>query len=127
MANTQGSTVIFLCVYMYMTVHVASDTIICHAGDEITRLRDLVYAVKDIGDWKGLCTNLDVDLGTLDGIEHSPIYDKKWECLTAYLKQGEARWSDVVRAVAMLGNKLVAKKIAKKHGIDFEKVVRDEL
>ena len=113
----------FVCVH----VHVASDTIICHAGDEITKLRDLVHAVKDIGDWKGLCTNLDVELGTLDSIEHSPIYDKKWECLTAYLKQGEARWSDVVRAVAMLGNNLVAKKIAKKHGIDFEKVVQDEL
>ena len=45
-----------------------------------------------------------------------------------YLKQGEAKWSHVVRVVAMLGNKRVAKQIAQKHGIDFEKVVvRDEL
>ena len=96
-------------------------------GDEITRLRDLVHAVRDIGDWKGLCMNLDVSLGTMERIEYSSTPNKKLECLTMYLKQGEAKWSNVVRAVAMLDNKRVAKKIAQKHGIDFEKVVRDEL
>ena len=93
-------------------------------GDEITRLRDLVHAVRDIGDWKGLCMNLDVCLGTMKHIEYSSTPEKKLECLTMYLKQGEAKWGNVVKAVAMLGNKYVGKKIAQKHGIDFESCPR---
>ena len=115
-------SVILFCLITMINVFMYMHNI----GDEITRLRDLVHAVRDIGDWKGLCMNLDVDLGTMEHIEYSSTPNKKLECLTAYLKQGEANWNHVVRAVAMLGNKRVARKIAQKHGIDFEKVVRDE-
>ena len=86
--------------------------------------------MKDIGDWRGLCTNLKVDEGTMDRLIHSSdrAEAKLNDCLKAYLKGGEATWTEVVRAVAMppINNKRVAKKIAKKYGVDFDKV-KDEL
>ena len=99
--------------------------------DEINKLNDLIQAVKDIGDWRGLCTNLGVSDGEMDVLIHSTstVRTKKADCLKAYWNEGEAKWSDVVRAVAMspINNKRVAKKIAKAHSLDFDEILRDEL
>lgn len=71
--------------------------------------------------------NLDVNQGKMDTLIHSPdIADiKKLECLQTYFDQGDANWNQVVRAVAMypVNKKLIAKNIAKAHGIDFDKVI----
>ena len=99
--------------------------------DEIKKKNDLIQAVKDIGNWHGLCTNLGVSDGKMDSLKHAPgtVDAKKAECLEAYWKGGEAKWSDVVKAVVMhpIEDKLVAKKIAEDHGLDYNKIVKDEL
>ena len=101
--------------------------------DKIQKLNDLIQAVKDIGDWQGLCTNLGVSEGVIDTLVHSTatVDTKKADCLRAYFKSGEAKWSNVVKAVVMypISNKLVAKQIAKAHGLDnyYNNVVKNEL
>ena len=88
--------------------------------------------MKDIGDWRGLCTNLGVDDGIMDRLIHSAAHDlaKKQDCLTAYWNSGEATWTEVIQAVAMapINNKRIAKDVANKYHVDFGKVItKDEL
>ena len=86
--------------------------------------------MQDIGNWRGLCTNLKVDPGIMNALVYSTEhYDtKKLDCLQAYLDSGHARWSEVVSAVAKppIRNKRIARIIAKDHGIDFDEK-KDEL
>ena len=99
--------------------------------DEVQNLNDLIQAVKDIGDWQALCTNLGVDDGVLETLVHSTttVYTKKADCLRAYFNNGEANWGDVVKAVAMhpISNKRVAKQMAKTYGLDYNNIVKEEL
>ena len=101
--------------------------------NEIQEVNDLIQAVKKIGDWKGLCTNLGVSEGKINALVHSTatVDAKKADCLRAYFNSGEAKWSNVVKAVAMypIDNKLVAKQIAKAHGLDsyYNNFVKNEL
>ena len=93
-------------------------------GNDIRKVNDLIQAVKDVGDWKGLCRNLDVDEGTMDVLiknPNSPPNELKAECLTVYFNSGKATWSKVVEAVANfpIKNKRLARKIANDHGIQF--------
>ena len=106
-----------------------------YLDDEIQEVNDLIQAVQEIGDWQGLCTNLGVSEGKIEALVHSTatvtVDAKKADCLRAYFKSGEAKWSNVVKAVAMypVGNKLVAKQIAKAHGLDsyYNNFVKNEL
>ena len=72
--------------------------------------------------------NLKVDEGTMNALKHSADRpeSKMAECLEAYVNSGEARWSQVVRAVSMhpVKNKKLAKKIANDHGIDFDRAMQ---
>ena len=99
--------------------------------EEIKKVNDLIQAVKEIGNWRGLCTNLGVNEGKIDALIHSTatVDTKKAACLRAYFIGGQAKWSDVVKAVAMhpISNKRVAKQIAKDHGLHYEAIVKDEL
>jgi pyruvate-formate lyase-activating enzyme len=95
-------------------------------------LNDLIQAVEKIGNWRGLCTNLGVDEGVMDALIHSTatVDAKKADCLQAYFNGGEAKWSDIVKAVAMhpINNKRVAKRLAKAHGLNYKKIIeKDEL
>ena len=89
---------------------------------------ELLQAVNEIGDWRGLCTYLGVDRGTMDGIKYFG-HTEKLDCLQAYINQGEAKWSGVIKAVVMMKNHLVAQNIAKAHGLInyYENIVRVEL
>ena len=99
-------------------------------GDEIQNFNELIQAVKEIGNWRGLCSNLGVGQEVMDPLIHSTdvIDTKKMECLRAYFDGGEAKWSKVVKAVAMypVNNKRVALKIAEVHGLNFRKTVEDK-
>ena len=93
--------------------------------NEIRKLNDLIQALQDVGDWKGLCRNLDVDEGTMDTLIKNPSShpnELKAECLTAYFNTGKAKWSKVVDAVANypISNKRLARKIAQDHSVPFE-------
>lgn len=87
-----------------------------------------MQAVRSVGIWRELCMNLRVDEGTMNRLIHSTDRDetKMTECLQAYVNSGEARWSQLVRAVATypLNNKKLAKKIAKDHGLNFDRVMQ---
>ena len=100
-------------------------------GDDIQKLNDLIQAVKEIGNWRGLCTNLGVNEGKIDALIHSTatVDTKKAACLRAYFIGGQAKWSDVVKAVAMhpIDNIRVAKQIAEDHGLSYSNVMKDEL
>ena len=95
---------------------------------EVESLHELYQAVKDIGDWKGLCLNLKVNDAKMNSLDFSPkpIEWKKLECLKAYFDTGEATWEDVVRAVREhpIYNNRVAKQIAKRY---LHKDTKDEL
>ena len=86
--------------------------------------------MKDIGNWKGLCRNLRVNEGIIDGLIHSGDHHQinKEECLTTYWNTGEATWTQVVQAVAKapINNKRIAKMIAKKYGVVYDKVITEE-
>ena len=90
--------------------------IVDHAH-EIEKLNDLIQALQSIGDWRGLCRNLNVDEGTMDKLEHNHNHPdlQKTECLKAYFNTGNAKWTEVVDAVAMypIKNMRVSKKIAR--------------
>lgn len=100
-------------------------------GDDIQKLNDLIQAVQEIGDWQGLCTNLGVNEGKIDSLIHSTatVDTKKAGCLRAYFNGGEAKWSNVIKAVAMhpINNIRVAKQIAEDHGLSYNNVMKDEL
>ena len=92
--------------------------------DEIKNIKNLVEAVKDICDWRGLCLNLGVDQTTMDALIYSSdgVNMKKLRCLQAYFDQGKAKWSEVVKAVKSypMNNKHVANNIAEAYGVSFE-------
>ena len=99
--------------------------------DEVQNLNDLIQAVKGIGDWQALCTNLGVNDGVIETLIHSTttVDTKKADCLRAYFNDGEANWGDVVKAVAMspIRNKRVAKRIAKTYDLDYNNIIKEEL
>ena len=95
-------------------------------------LNDLIQAVKEIDNWKGLCTNLGVSQGKIDALIHSrdTVDAKKAACLRAYFNGGKVKWSEIVEAVAMhpINNIRVAKQIAEAHGLNYDNIiVKDEL
>ena len=100
-------------------------------GDDIQKLKDLIQAVKEIGNWRGLCTNLGVTEGVMDTLKYSgdTVDAKKADCLQAYFNGGRAKWSDVVKAVTMhpINNIRVAEQIAEDHGLSYSNVMKDEL
>ena len=79
------------------------------------------------GDWYYLCLSLNLDDSITQPLYNSDVSErvKKRECLDAFydLGEGEACWETVVRALAgpLINNRRLAKDIAKKYGIDFEK------
>ena len=97
---------------------------------EILTLKELLRATSDVGDWESLCTNLDVFSGVMNGLIHSqyPVSTKRKRCLESYFNTGDAVWEDVIAAIAgsPIYNERLAKKIAKKYGVDY-KIIRDEL
>ena len=64
----------------------------------------------------------------MDTLVHSTavVNSKKRDCLRAYFDGGEAKWSDVVKAIEMppINNKRVAKKIKEEYVLERNK---DEL
>ena len=112
-------------------IYVMHNTILLFTtGDEIQNFNELIQAVKEIGNWRGLCSNLGVGQEVMDPLIHSTdvVDTKKMECLRTYFDGGEAKWSKVVKAVAMhpINNKHVALKIAEAHGLNFHKTVEDK-
>lgn len=99
------------------TLHMKSRT-------PINTFVELYRAVADVGDWEGLCLNLDVDEAAMDILKHSQSStheSKKRECLKAYWKTGEAIWETVIQAVALypITNIRLAKEIANGHSIAY--------
>ena len=88
-------------------------------GTEIEKSQDLFDAVSDIGKWWGVCSNLYVDEGVMDTLEHSTDSSekKKRVCLKAFYDSGDATWEKVVKAVAKspINNKKLADEIAWKY------------
>ena len=66
---------------------------------DVNKLRQAVAA---IGNWQGLCENLDVDYGIIDTLKYSTDQPdtKKSNCLQAYFDKGEAVWEEVILAIA---------------------------
>lgn len=97
----------------------------------INRLKDLTSAVQDIGDWEGLCINLEVAESVMSELRYTagPGSRKKLRCLHAYFNTGESTWEELIHAVIEhpIGNKRVAKKIANEQGIDLNALIKDEL
>lgn len=97
----------------------------------IYSFKELNKAVSEIGNWYGLCSNLDVERGLLSELQHSNehISIKKTQCLEAYYDQGEATWERLITAINdyPIRNRRVAKELADKHGIDFKNLIKDEL
>ena len=99
------------------TLHMKSKT-------PISRFNKLYHAVANVGDWEGLCLNLDVDEAKMDHLKHSNFVgpeSKKRDCLKAYWNTGEAIWETVIQAVAAypITNVELAKKIANSHNISY--------
>ena len=63
----------------------------------------------------------------MNTLKHSTYHEetKMAECLQAYFDNGEATWSQVVRAVAMhpIKDKRLARKIANDHNVDFDMII----
>ena len=82
-----------------------------------------------MGDWYGLCLGLEISDSISQPLRHSSkdVTDKKRVCLDAFydLGEGEACWERVVRVVTgyPIHKRGLAKKLAKKFGIDFEDAV----
>ena len=88
-------------------------------GTKIKKIQDLFDAVSDVGNWCGLCSNLYVDDGVMDRLEHSNDLPekKKRDCLRAFYDSGDATWEQVVKGVAKspINNKKLANEIAWKY------------
>ena len=73
--------------------------------------------------------NLKVDDGVMNRLINSVqgSDEKMMDCLQAYFNDGSASWTEVTKAVAKypVNNKLVAKEIAEKHGLDFNGILQD--
>ena len=115
---------------VFLQNHISFHHVHLGTDDDITDVNPLFFAVKDIGDWRNLCYNLGVGDDVMSPLIHAsaPLNQKKRDCLEAYVKGGEATWSKVVKVVANfpISDKLLAKKIARSHGIDW-KIINDEL
>ena len=90
---------------------------------EITEFQDLYQAVAKVGNWRGLCMNLNVDMGTLDSLRRSGETEdmKKELCLQSFFNAGNATWEAVIQALVQypVNNKRLAKEIAKKQQIEI--------
>ena len=90
-------------------------------GDEIEKFNDLIQALQGVGNWEGLCRNLNVDEGILELVKNSYNlpYERKAECLKAYFNTGKAKWSEVIDAIGTypINNNRLAKKIAIDRGL----------
>ena len=95
------------------------------AGTKVENFKDLINAVKDIGNWRALCLNFDVDAATMDSLKYSgeSIEDRKLACLRAFYDSGDATWEKVIRGVEMhpINNPKLAKEIKMKY------ISKDEL
>ena len=94
----------------------------CH---QIARKQDLNTELAEIGDWRSLCTNLEVPEAVINDLEHEHLKNinaKKQNCLSAYFDQGNACWEKVIEVVAdhPFHNKRLAKQIAKKYGVTWQ-------
>ena len=73
--------------------------------------------------------NLKVDDGIMNGLINSDKGTdvKMMDCLQAYFNDGSASWTELTKAVVKypVSNKLVAKEIAEKHGLDFNRILQD--
>ena len=80
--------------------------------------------MKEVGDWQGLCLNLNIESHVREQIKFSSQQDvtKKHDCLEAFIKSGRASWSKVVEAVQKfpISNGKLAAEIAKKHNVDLD-------
>lgn len=113
-----------LCLYFIPLVAVD-----CHG---IQDKQKLAKAVEDIGDWETLCENLGVPKRVLSGLNNmiDTYYEKKKQlCLKAYLDTDRACWEQVVKVVAdyPFYKIRLSKEIARKHGIDYSSIVKDEV
>ena len=80
---------------------------------------DLFTATQNIGNWKGLCTNLGASNGIMDRLEFSndPVIIKMEKCLTDVFNNLSPDWETVVRVVGNhpIKNKNEACEIAEKY------------
>ena len=78
--------------------------------------------LADIGNWKSLCTNLEVPEAILSNLVHENLDNnaKKEKCLAAYIDQGNACWEKVIEVVAHnpFYNKRLATQIAQKYCVN---------
>lgn len=93
-------------------------------GTAIGSVKELDHALKEIGNWQALCTNLGVSISTMNALNYKThsVPAKKTACLTAFYNHDvedgtEVNWEAVVKAVEdyPFQNKRLAKEIAKKH------------
>ena len=66
--------------------------------------------MADVGDWVGLCWNLEVDEGIMDHLKHADYVtpeSRKRDCLLAYWKSGSATWeiADAYKILYSCANK----------------------
>ena len=91
---------------------------------EIAEFHDLYQAVAEVGNWRGLCMNLNVDMGTIDSIRRSGETEdtKKELCLGSFFDAGNATWEAVIQALVEypVKNTRVARKIAEKQQIEMD-------
>lgn len=93
---------------------------------EIGSFKELEQALKNVGDWDGLCRNLQVSTAMMATLRHSELQTstKKSRCLEAFYRHDvergvEVTWETVVKAVAEypISNKRLAKEIAEQHNL----------
>ena len=97
----------------------------------VNSFKELFHALAKIGDWEGLCWNLEVDEATINSLKYSDYVrpeSKKQDCLQAYWNTGEANWETVIHAIAEypIKNFKLAKQIAKKHKIAYTCTIRED-
>ena len=88
----------------------------------LTKINDYLVlrrSVEKIGNWQGLCTNLELSETEYNRIMNEGYMEqqKKEECLRSYIKSDEDSWEEVVIAVARppINNRRLARTIANDH------------
>ena len=104
---------------------VVRDEEVCeHHSTEIKDFLELYHAVAEVGNWEGLCYNLEVNEARMSELRNSNelVDAKKRECLKAYFDSGEAYWENVVKALVRypVGNRKVANEIVEKYKLREE-------
>ena len=111
----------WLCDYAYIYTYLVKEP---KNYNEISEFNELYQELTEIGDWDGLCMNLQVDMAVQNSLRMSDgrIEDKKRECLRAYFYGGSATWEGVIAAILQhpINKRKIAKGIAERHGIQFE-------